>query len=399
MPSVVIVEKELCTGCGACEVVCPVGCIAMSEDAEGFLVPVVGESACIECGKCLHSCPANNDPRVFAPRRAVVFRSLDTDTRDSSSGGAAYALGKLVINRGGAVIACAFDGDGIARHIVAEDEKCLRASQGSKYVQSDARNGYRVLRDLLAAGRKVLFVGAPCQVFAARSLYPNEDRLITCDLICHGVPSPGFWRKALAWNNERGLLKDRAAIMFRGSDRRSRTNFELYCKSGSAGRIPYERDAYFSAFIRNASLRESCYQCKFAQSERAGDLTVGDCASRDRYPDFHPCESVSSVFANTAKGEELLNALLQPDMADAEDIDFEVEARLNKQLHVPAERPVDRDAIYGDLASMDYRVFNARYRSVTPPAWWVKRAVKMVVPVQMRAALKRIARKVLGHGG
>lgn len=398
MPSVSIVENKGCTGCGACEVACPVGCVALKEDDEGFLAPAVDEKRCVSCGKCLRVCPASGGPRLSVPRRAVAFRSLDPSTRESSSGGAAYALGKLVIDRGGVVVACSFDSDGVARHAIAENEEALRATQGSKYVQSDARAGFRALGRVLAEGREALFVGTPCQVAAARALYPGEASLVTCDLICHGVPSPGFWRRTLEWNNSRGRLSDRAAVMFRSTDRRSRVNFELYCKSDACRRIPYEHDAYFAAFIRNASLRESCYRCPFASGERAGDLTVGDCASRDRYPCFHPCESVSSVLANTDRGEELLAALTLPGSADAEEIDYDVEVRLNKQLHAPSVRPAERDEIYGDLESMGYEAFAGRYRAHVSPAWWAKRAVKSVVSVRTRAAVKKFVREVLHRG-
>lgn len=396
--SIGIVNKDVCTGCGACEVACPMGCIAMTEDAEGFLVPVVDESRCVSCGKCLRVCPASSESSLVTPRRVVAFRSLDPETGDSSSGGAAYTLGKLVINRGGAVVACAFDDQGVARHVVVEDKEALRNIQGSKYVQSDARDAFRALSALLIEGREVLFVGTPCQVAAARLLSKNHDHLITCDLICHGVPSPGFWSQALRWNNEHGRLEDRSSIMFRSSDQRSRANFELYCKQRAGGRIPFERDAYYAAFIKNASLRESCYRCLFARGERTGDLTVGDCASRDRYPDFHPCESISSVLVNTAKGEKLFDAVLQTGMVDVEEIDFETEARLNKQLHTPSERPPARDMIYSDLASMSYEAFTAQHQMPLSASWWIKRTVKVIVPVRVRTAAKKTVRRMLGYG-
>ena len=45
------VDKEKCTGCGACVDVCPVKAIKMEGDKA-----VVGEE-CIDCGVCVNTCP------------------------------------------------------------------------------------------------------------------------------------------------------------------------------------------------------------------------------------------------------------------------------------------------------------------------------------------------------
>lgn len=50
------VEKNSCCGCEACRQICPVQCIEMQEDEEGFLYPKVVDE-CIQCGKCLSACP------------------------------------------------------------------------------------------------------------------------------------------------------------------------------------------------------------------------------------------------------------------------------------------------------------------------------------------------------
>ena len=52
-----IENKLLCCGCSACAQICPVDCIEMIEDHEGFLYPKVDESRCIDCGKCEKVCP------------------------------------------------------------------------------------------------------------------------------------------------------------------------------------------------------------------------------------------------------------------------------------------------------------------------------------------------------
>ncbi|MBN2599286.1 MAG: 4Fe-4S binding protein [Candidatus Thermoplasmatota archaeon] len=45
------VDKEKCTGCGACVAVCPVEAIKVTEKAE------VNEDTCIDCGACVDECP------------------------------------------------------------------------------------------------------------------------------------------------------------------------------------------------------------------------------------------------------------------------------------------------------------------------------------------------------
>lgn len=45
------IDKDTCTGCGACEEVCPVDAIKVNDKA------VVDEDTCIDCGACVDECP------------------------------------------------------------------------------------------------------------------------------------------------------------------------------------------------------------------------------------------------------------------------------------------------------------------------------------------------------
>ena len=41
-------ESLNCTGCGACNNICPVDAISMSEDRLGFYIPCINSSKCID---------------------------------------------------------------------------------------------------------------------------------------------------------------------------------------------------------------------------------------------------------------------------------------------------------------------------------------------------------------
>lgn len=54
-----IVDNALCSACGGCAGICPVGAITMEENAGGFLYANVDNSRCVSCRKCVAICPSN----------------------------------------------------------------------------------------------------------------------------------------------------------------------------------------------------------------------------------------------------------------------------------------------------------------------------------------------------
>lgn len=46
------IDKEKCTGCGACVDICPVEAVKLEDEKAN-----VDENTCVECGQCIDECP------------------------------------------------------------------------------------------------------------------------------------------------------------------------------------------------------------------------------------------------------------------------------------------------------------------------------------------------------
>ena len=86
------IEKDACCGCGACDNVCPAGCINMCPDEEGFYFPIINKEKCIQCGKCVKACPVlqikeKRHRELKKPAAYACIASNEETRLQSSSGG------------------------------------------------------------------------------------------------------------------------------------------------------------------------------------------------------------------------------------------------------------------------------------------------------------------------
>ena len=119
---------------------------------------------------------------------------------NSSSGGVFLPLAREVINNGGVVFGAVYDDSWEVHHVYAEKIEDVYPMMGSKYLQSKIDNTYKEPERFLKQGRHVMNVGSPCQIDGLRTFLRNKQypNLLAVDFLCHGVPSPGNWRKYLA---------------------------------------------------------------------------------------------------------------------------------------------------------------------------------------------------------
>ena len=302
-----------CCGCGACQSVCPTGCLIMKEDSEGFPYPVIDAAHCTGCGACLHVCPMMTPPPVASEDpEACAFISDDEQARlRSSSGGCFNQLGRRILDRQGVVYGAGFDADWNVVHKRAENVAELCELMGSKYVQSRMDNVFADVRHDLEAGKTVLFSGTPCQCAGMKKyLGGNHENLILADLICHGVPSPLVWRKYLS-----DLAQNRTvtAVFFRFKEQIYSTPWEKY-----RFKVVFENNSeisetllvnrYLRAFLSDLILRPACANCHFKGVRRASDFTLADFwGVQEVLPQAYEKNGVSLVFLHSLRAKELFS--------------------------------------------------------------------------------------------
>ena len=131
-----ITDKSKCCGCTACMNICPVQCIVMRRDREGFDYPVANPDICISCGRCESVCPMENARPSAEPLETFAARSGEY-VKGSSSGGVFPALAQKIIEAGGVVYGAVLEQDLKVVHTEAADMDGVERMRGSKYVQSE----------------------------------------------------------------------------------------------------------------------------------------------------------------------------------------------------------------------------------------------------------------------
>lgn len=346
MKSISIVPKNKCCGCAACTAVCPTSAISMNIE-EGFYYPKIDDDKCILCGKCTSVCPCLEHPKTAKITNAYISVAQNRSIyKKSSSGGVFGVLADYFIReQHGVVCGAALIENLEVKHIFADRLQEIHKMQGSKYVQSSTIDVFTRSKEILESGRKLLFSGTPCQVAALRKFIGKDYNNLFCvDIVCHGVPSPELFRNHILGNITKG--KQVKCLSFRTKDKYDRYGFNLKIEDvdGKIHLIPGSIDPFYRLFLKCVSFREACYSCPYAKDMRLGDLTIGDCGNSNKYIDFHPSETISTIYPITDKGRELWDRVMN--QFDVRVVDSATEIRANAQLNYPAVRPESRTGLY-----------------------------------------------------
>lgn len=321
--SIHITAPQACTGCALCANVCSKDAIRMEWNEDGFLVPEVNPDACINCGACVRACPAQPEHLKklqqsgsgYAAQSPAAYGGWNADEEThlaSSSGGIFTALAESVFAEGGCVFGVIWENKDTAVFSKAETREELVAMRGSKYTQAIPGDVYRQVKQELKNGRKVLFCGTSCQVYALkRYLRKDDENLILVDILCHGVPSHNLL-KAYIRHYEKTESKELSHIQFRDkAGNWQQYHLKKFFTDGSTLSHCNRADMFMRLFVGDYALNKACYSCPHATFPRVGDITLGDFwgNTEQRHPEWPITNGIGSVIGNTPKGCMLLTEL------------------------------------------------------------------------------------------
>ena len=360
-----------CSGCGVCFAVCPVNAIEQVEKERSVFYFHTNEK-CIHCGKCISVCPTSKNLFHKSQNNFLSARTKDNIIlKTSSSGGIAYEISKIFIDNNYVVYGAGWniEKQNVA-HMRIESLEQLNILQGSKYVQSEvsAKIYNDIKMDIL--NRKVLFIGCPCQVAAVRSLTKDHQNLYCLDIVCHGVSSPKLLTEQLK------LISDEPVrnISFRdGLNFRLKVTFQNSVFEKNGYDVPY-----YSLYLNFASLREACYTCRYANTSRVGDLTLGDYVEHG--------ERFSLIVCNSVKGQDILK-LIQNDVTfSMQDIKKLKENHAFNQPTYKSDKVIQFTKLYEK-----YGFEKAYYRTFR--MLFFKRKLRKILGNKLYTKLKKIAGK------
>lgn len=327
-----ITDKTKCCGCNACVQCCPKHCISMKEDEQGFLYPIIDKSTCIDCGFCDKICPMQNISNTKKPQLILAIKNKNEKQRlNSSSGGLFILLAEHIIKQGGIIFGARFNSNWEVEHCHAMTNEELTPLMQSKYVQSNIRNTYKEAEQFLKLGKQVMFVGTSCQIAGLRNFLRKEyNNLLAVDFICHGVPSPGIWKKYLEEIKTKQNINliqlpslksipEITGISFREKQCNGyswkKYGFVINSRSTSENKPNnvillsslFNHNTFIKGFLSNLYLRPSCYTCTAKDGASHSDLTIGDFwGIQNCYPNFDDDKGISVAFIHTNKGKNII---------------------------------------------------------------------------------------------
>ena len=282
-----IVNNELCTKCGTCMGVCPTGALVFDDCRI-----IADHQKCINCGKCYQVCPGKYFPMnewhlklfgrhydsnslfgFYQSAWTVTAKNTHIYHQAASGGAITQMCSSLLLDR---IV------DGIVTvkrketvpyefvpFIADTEEKILQASQ-SKYCFIPVNE---MIGEIKKTGKKVAFVGLPCQIQGMRKAMENDVALksqivILISLFC------GFNLEKEATEymiKKSGISKNDITKLEYRHKQHGQSGFYIEGKNGEL--FFFNKHSY--TFLNLVYSPKRCWKC-FDYSGEFADISVGD---------------------------------------------------------------------------------------------------------------------------
>lgn len=378
-------NKKECSGCTACQSICPKNAILMKPDNLGFLYPKISNEICINCGLCKSVCAFNeNYDKSDLLQNQEFYGARNKKLEEvefSQSGAAFFTFSEWILENDGVVYGAGYGEHFKVIHKRATTKENRDDLRKSKYVQSDLQGIFIQVKEDLENKKLVLFSGTPCQVAGLKSFIKKKNlkllkNLFLVDIVCHGVPSPKMWQEYLNYLENKTHKKI------------TKTNFRDKKFGWHSHVESFEFDhtytyTYTYLFYEHIMFRSSCGNCKFTNFDRAGDITISD---------FWGVEKTDKDFASDNKGCSLIMLNTQKGKALFENIkdDFNLiattkELCVQPNLQHPTKIHPKREQFEKDYVKSGFVYVMKKYGNIGI-RYWIKKTFS--IP-------KRIIRKIL----
>lgn len=364
------IKNELCCGCSGCASICPKSAITMIENEKGFLVPAINKELCIECNLCYNVCQEKNNYKK-SPLYAFGFKHNSHKVlMNSSSGGASRAFCEAMISKNGVVYGIAYTDEFEVVTMRATTLSECDKFYGSKYVAANPQDSFRLVYKDLKNGKEVLYISTSCYIAGLLSFLHNmkcdSEKLITVDLICHGVPSQKLFRDYIEYITKRKKLEK---IDFRS--KKLGWKYGVWATSltwidGKSEINTLRSRIYLNMFCSNTCLRETCYSCQYVGKNRTGDLTISDFWGVEKnLPKYYSESGVSAVEINSNKGYTFWCSVASKHSTIEVSPDIVISYNLNK----PTTRSPNTEIFWNDYLSNGFKSVAKKYGGNSFRGW------------------------------
>lgn len=384
------INFENCTGCGACIQRCPKQCISWTTKEFDFRYPQVDETACINCGLCEKVCPIDKELKGPIAQKAYAAVHKDSAVLEkSTSGGAFTALADTIFAQGGVVYGAAMLNGMQVKHIRTENKTAFADLRSSKYLQSDTGTTYQMVEQDLKQGKVVLYSGTPCQIDGLKCFLRKEyENLYAADIVCHGVGSQAYFDKYMEFAKERyGKIK---ALRFRSKEYAGWSCGGVVVvvdSSNGEKKIPYRDfdNYYYSYFLSGDIYRKCCYSCKYANTKRVGDFSLGDYWGVEAlHLPLKTAKGCSLLLVNNDRAEKLLEIVTELDKVETT---IEQAAHCNTQLNEPSKLPESRQKRIKEYEAMAAQQIQRVYLK-THQTTVLKGKLKALMPYKLKLLIR-----------